>query len=182
MSFMTRTILGLTASLFLAIGLTSCSRTAQQPANQSFTSGQSPAPAKISSESVVTATAAPVTVPAGGSAQATVKVTVQKGYHVNANPPTYPYLKATELELPDSDDLSVDYIYYPNPLSKKFSFAEKPLLVYEGETPVTVSLNATPTAKKGERSISATLRIQACDDQVCYPPGSISVALPVTIK
>ncbi|HYN23757.1 MAG TPA: protein-disulfide reductase DsbD domain-containing protein [Pyrinomonadaceae bacterium] len=123
-----------------------------------------------------------VEIPAGGIADAIVRVTVQSGYHINSNPPTYPYLKATELDMVDTDEISLNSIFYPEPLVKKFAFAAKPLHVYEGETPLTVALEAAPSAKKGQQSIPAKLRIQACDDQVCYPPGSIDVVIPVLIK
>ena len=73
-------------------------------------------------------------------------------------------------------------LFYPKPLVKKFAFSEEPIHVYEGETPLTVSLEAAPSAKKGQQSIPAKLRIQACDDQVCYAPGSIDVVIPVLIK
>jgi hypothetical protein len=123
-----------------------------------------------------------IEVPAGGIADAIVRVTIQSGYHINSNPPTYPYLKATELDVADTDEISLNSIFYPKPLVKKFAFADKPLHVYEGETPLTVALEAAPTAQKGQQSIPAKLRIQACDDQVCYPPGSIDVVIPVLIK
>jgi hypothetical protein len=121
-------------------------------------------------------------IPAGGIADTIVRVSIQSGYHINSNPPTYPYLKATELEMADTDEISLDSVLYPKPLVKTFAFAEKPLHVYEGEIPLTVALEAAKTAKKGQRSIPAKLRIQACDDQVCYPPGSIDVVIPVLIK
>jgi hypothetical protein len=169
--------------LLLMLMLTACSRSSQNSPGESATkSATSPEGAKISSETLVKASAQPVEIPADGSAEAIVRVTVQNGYHINANPPTYPYLKATELDIPETKDISVNYTYYPNPLVKKFSFAEMPLRVYEGETALRVSLQAAKTAVKGEQSLSGTLRIQACDDQVCYPPGSIAVAIPVLIK
>jgi hypothetical protein len=121
-------------------------------------------------------------IPAGGIADTIVRVSIQSGYHINSNPPTYPYLKATELEMADTDEISLDSVLYPKPLVKTFAFAEKPLHVYEGEIPLTVALEAAKTAKKGQQSIPAKLRIQACDDQVCYPPGSIDVVIPVLIK
>ncbi|MGH9966725.1 MAG: protein-disulfide reductase DsbD domain-containing protein [Pyrinomonadaceae bacterium] len=124
----------------------------------------------------------PVEITAGRTAEGVVKLTIQGGYHTNANPASYPYLIATELDLPDAGDITVDYIYYPNPLIKKFPFAEKPLRVYEGETPLTINLQAAQTAAKGKRTLPAKLHIQACDDQVCYAPGTIEVAIPVTIK
>lgn len=166
------------ASLLL---LTSCSRP-PVPDAPSAAPGESPAAEKISSETVVKASVEPVAIPAGGSGQATVQISIRNGYHINANPPTFPYLKATEVEVTDTEGILVDYTYYPSPLTKKFSFAEKPLAVYEGQVPVTIAFNAANSAKKGQRSISGTLRIQACDDQVCYPPGKIDIVIPVTIK
>jgi hypothetical protein len=82
----------------------------------------------------------------------------------------------------DTDDISLNSVFYPKGLVKNFAFSDKPLDVYEGETPLTVALKAANTAKKGQQSIPARLRIQACDDQVCYPPGSIEVVIPVLIK
>ena len=146
---------------------------------------ESPTPAgpRISSVSVVTASADMTEIPVGGFGDAIVKVKVQNGYHINANPPSFPYLKATELDIPDTEEISINNTYYPPPLVKKFSFAQdQPLRVYEGETQLKVALEAAKTAGKGERSLPGTLSIQACDDQVCYAPGSIAIAIPVRIK
>ncbi len=167
------------SNLLILLFVASCSRTASvNPANESVP----PAGPGVSSEKLVKAAVQPVEMPVNGSAEATVQVTVQNGYHINANPASYPYLIPTELTIPETEGVSVNYTYYPNPLIKKFSFAEEPLRVYEGETPIRVALQAAETAAKGQRSLAATLRIQACDDQVCYPPGSIAVAIPVLIK
>jgi len=83
---------------------------------------------------------------------------------------------------PAAAGVSVDFITYPNGLRKKFSFEERPLSVYEGETDLKVRLTATKTAKPGEHNLSAKLRVQACDDQVCYAPGTMDLTLPVTVK
>jgi len=142
----------------------------------------SPTARKITSESVVKATAQRVEIPAGGSGEAIVRLTIESGYHVNANPPTFPYLKATTLELKPAEGISVGTIVYPKATSKKFPFAEKPLAVYEGERDLKAVLKIGKTTSKGGRSIPASLRIQACDDQVCYPPGTLEVAIPVNIN
>jgi hypothetical protein len=67
-------------------------------------------------------------------------------------------------------------------LNKKFSFADELLAVYEGQVELKVALLADKGARHGQTSIPAKLRIQACDDQVCYPPGTIDVWIPVTVK
>jgi DsbC/DsbD-like thiol-disulfide interchange protein len=137
---------------------------------------------RITSESVVLFAAEPVQISANGSTEAVVHITVQDGYHVNANPPTYSYLKATELQINPTGGLSVGFITYPNPLVKKFPFADKPLAIYEGDTQLRVMLKAEASAPRGSSNLPGKLKVQACDDQVCYPPGELSVAIPVTVK
>jgi thioredoxin:protein disulfide reductase len=137
---------------------------------------------RIASADVVKAAPQPTEFAAGGSGAAIVRLTIQNGYHINANPPTYPYLKATELEIPAADGISASSVTYPSPLNRKFPFADKPLAVYEGAAELKATLQADKSAKKGERIIPAKLRIQACDDQVCYPPGTIDLQIPVSIK
>src|SRR5436190_20097351 len=91
-----------------------CSKPAANLASESTNApAASPTAQRITSESVVKATAQRVEIPAGGSAEATVRLTVQSGYHVNANPPTYPYLKATALEMSAADGVSIAFVTYP---------------------------------------------------------------------
>ena len=158
-----------------------CSRPASNSPGESA-ANSSPSAQRITSEGVVKAAAQPAEIPGGGSAEAVVRLTIQNGYHVNANPPTYPYLIATTLELSASDGVSVGYVIYPKAVNRKFAFAEQELAVYEGDTDLKVFLKADKTAKKGERSIPAKLRIQACDEQVCYPPGAIELNIPLNVK
>lgn len=179
---MTRSCRTTIACLLLLFVALACSKSVPNSANESATADASASTQRITSEGVVKAAAQPVEIPAGGSAEAIVRLTIQSGYHINANPPTYPYLKATALEVSSSDGVSVGFITYPKALDRKFPFAEKPLAVYEGETDLRATLKADPKAKKGERSIPARLRIQACDDQVCYPPGTLELAIPVNIN
>ena len=180
---MTESTCVLVSSLLLLLVTSACSKTTSNPPTASQPSPVvAPSPQKVTSESVVKAAAQPVDLAAGGSAEAIVRVTIQSGYHINANPPSYPYLKATALEISPADGISVGFVSYPKALDKKFPFAEKPLAIYEGETSLKATLKAEPAAKKGERSIPAHLRIQACDDQVCYPPGTLTLAIPVNIK
>ena len=179
---MTRSTRTLLSCLLLLFVSAACSKPAPNSASESSSPAASPAAQRITSEGVVKAAAQRVEMSAGGSAEAIVRLTIQSGYHVNANPPTFPYLKATALEISPSDGVSVAFLTYPNGLNKKFAFAEQPLAVYEGDTDLKATLKADKAAKKGERSIPARLRIQACDDQVCYPPGTLELVIPVNLK
>lgn len=166
--------------LVIPILFSACQR--QTTSSLPGTSEEMPAGKKIASTDVVKAEAQPVEIAAGQSVTVDVRIEIQSGYHVNANPPSEPYLKATEIEIQPSDGVSVGFIVYPDALTKKFSFSERPLAVYEGQTSLKVSLKADAKANKGQRQLSAKLRIQACDDQVCYAPGALDLTIPVTVK
>jgi len=136
----------------------------------------------IKSVDVVTAQPEKITLTPGTSGEAVVKLQIAKGYHVNANPPSQAYLKATELELQSAEGISVEFITYPDPLMKNFSFSTTPLKVYEGETNLKVNLKADKTARIGIHNLSAKLRVQACDERVCYAPGALNLTVPVNVK
>jgi DsbC/DsbD-like thiol-disulfide interchange protein len=140
------------------------------------------APAQIASVNVVKATPQETTIARGESGDVVVSLKIADGYHVNANPPTYSYLIPTELQLQPSAGMSVQFITYPDPQTKKFPFAEKPLKVYEGDTLVKANLKADASAQAGKHNLLAKLRVQACDDKVCYAPGALDLTIPVNIK
>lgn len=170
-------IIALLLTLVSLLG--ACSRTAT---NDSAPQTDGANQKSISSADVVKVSFQPLEIKAGGAAETEVRLSIQSGYHVNANPPTFPYLKATELEIPANEGVSVGFIVYPNPITRTFSFEKQPLAVYEGETSVRVSLKADNAARKGERHLPGKLRIQACDDKVCYAPGTLDISIPMQIK
>jgi DsbC/DsbD-like thiol-disulfide interchange protein len=180
---MTRSSYATIACLLLLFVAAACSKPVQNPAGESSTASPPLAEDKrIASVSVVKATPQPVELAAGSYGEAQVRLAIQNGYHINANPPSYSYLIPTALEISPADGVSLGSVTYPKPVSKKFVFAEKPLAVYEGETEVKATLKADKSAKQGQHSLAAKLRIQACDEQVCYPPGTLDLVIPVTIK
>ena len=152
---------------------------AKAPTNDTQNTSESPA---INSVDVVKANAQELTVAAGESGEALVRLQIKDGYHVNANPASFSYLIPTQLELTPAEGVAVEFITYPDPLTRKFSFSEKPLAVYEGETTLKARLKADKASKPGTHNLSAKLRVQACDDKVCYAPGSIDLVVPVNIK
>jgi hypothetical protein len=165
----------------LALMGMACSRPAG-PNTPSATPSSPTEGRRISSVDVVKTQLPQVTISPAKSVDAEVRLNIEDGFHVNANPPSFPYLKATELELKPDEDISVSFTTYPNPLVKKFSFAEEPLAVYEGETVIKVRLKAKEAAKAGRKNLSGTLRVQACDDKVCYAPGAMEISIPVEVK
>lgn len=171
-----------TFTLLILVSITTaCSRTggntSPSPTPSIATEGR-----RISSVDVVKASPEEVTISPGGTADAQVRLKIDSGFHVNANPPSFPYLKATELELTTDGGLSVSFTKYPDPLMKKFSFADSPLAVYEGNTTLSVRLKADRAISVGRKNLSGKLRVQACDDQVCYAPAAMDIVIPVNVQ
>jgi len=136
---------------------------------------------RVASADVVRVRPDRVSIAAGESAEAIVRLEIQNGYHLNANPATERYLIPTEMEIKASEGIAVRFVIYPDAVKKTFGFAQQPLAVYEGEAVLKIALRADSSATKGGRHLSGKLRIQACDDEVCYPPATIDVSIPVTV-
>jgi hypothetical protein len=116
------------------------------------------------------------------SPPASVELVISPGFHINANPATFPYLIATEIQPGKVDGITVgDKLAYPPPKMENFSFApEKPLAVYEGSVTIPIPLTAAADAK-GQRNIPFKIRVQACDTEQCYPPATLDAALPIDV-
>ena len=169
-------------SLLLAGSLTSCSNSSIEATKSAVNVTASPDKTAVASTTVVKVKAEEVLIQKGKPGEAVVQLTIDPGYHINANPPTYPYLRATALELPGDQDFTLGSITYPQPQTKKFAFAEQALAVYEGSATIKVQLKPNKAIKTGEQKVGARLQVQACDDQVCYAPGVIDFAIPVNVK
>ena len=121
-------------------------------------------------------------IPSSGETTATVTLSISAGFHVNANPATFSYLIPTEVTAENSEQINVDKAIYPAAQTKKFQFAEKPLAVYEGETQIKIPLRAKANSAKGSMSLPIKVRVQACDNEQCFPPAILNTTLAVDVK
>lgn len=154
------------------------------PANSPATAAQTKvqtATAAVPAD-VVRASAPEVAIRAGGTAEATVRLDIADGFHINANPATHSFLIATKLEVTPGEGITSGAPTYPAPLMKKFAFDATPLAVYEGETPINLPLSADASAKKGARMVRAKIRVQPCNDDSCFPPRTLEALIPVTVN
>jgi uncharacterized protein len=117
----------------------------------------------------------------GGSTELSIKLTIEAGYHINANPPTHSFLKATEIEVKPHSGFTIGSPEYPEPLVKKFEFDKEPLKVYEREAIIKIPVQATVNIKAGEYVLPAEVRIQACDDHGCLPPSKIPASFKIKV-
>jgi uncharacterized protein YyaL (SSP411 family) len=100
-----------------------------------------------------------------------VTIKVDTGYHINANPASEPLLVPTQLLLDGHPEVKVDF---PQARTFKAPFAPEGIDVYEGRITLKTQLPKMRTSSRPR----ASLRIQACNDEVCLAPANIAV--PVT--
>jgi len=104
---------------------------------------------------------------------------VAEGLHVNSHNPHTEDLVPTTLKLPENSEVRITNAVFPP--GADFAFPADPnekLSVYTGEFTIHAELVAT----KGDHLVEATLRYQACDNQICLPPHSIPVTIDVIAK
>lgn len=166
--------------LLLSIAFAACSGGAPKTGEGSPATSS---PAGVSSAAdVVKITSPQVTVDAGSSLDAVIKLSIKSGYHINANPPTFSYLIPTEVTAGKAEGITPGKPVYPAGEMRKFQFADQPLSVYQGDARVTLPLRVVGSAAKGAQTLPITVRVQACDDQQCYPPTTLNATIQVEVK
>ncbi|MBI2619483.1 MAG: thioredoxin family protein [Ignavibacteriales bacterium] len=118
----------------------------------------------------------------GSSLQVAVQLDIEEGWHVNAHIPTYDYLIGTAVNLQPVEGIILADLRYPEGSLQQFGFADDRLNVYDGSTTVFLTLRVSDKLTPGVYRIPATVRVQACNDQVCLAPSSIGVEIPLTVS
>ena len=117
-----------------------------------------------------------VTLTAGKSTPVTLHFRIAQGLHINSHTPREDYLIPTTFSIPDGAGVRLEGAIYPAgadftlPLDPK----EK-LSVYTGE----FTIQARMVAESGNHLVEAKLRYQACDNNACMPPRTITVPIDV---
>jgi thiol:disulfide interchange protein DsbD len=113
----------------------------------------------------------------------TTKLAVSLGetYHVNSNAPHEDYLIPLRLTWTPAP-LEVESVTYPKPHDEKYQFSDQPLSVFTGNFEITTKFKVPADAASGPAIIAGKLRYQACNNNMCFPPKTVEVKLPVEIQ
>lgn len=159
---------------------TDAASSASPGANQSATPAKPPAAPQAAQ--AVTASVEEVRLDAGGKGETSVRLDIAEGFHVNANPPSDKFYIGTQLDAEPQEGITPGKPVYPPALTKKFKFSEKPLAVYEGQAVIKLPLSADRAAAKGRHTFNARIRVQPCNDEVCFQPRTIEASIPVVVN
>ncbi len=121
-------------------------------------------------------------IPAGTTTRIAVLLNLEDGWHVNSDQPSQDFLIGTELLLDEVDGIQVTGIQYPPSKEYNFDFAEQPVDVFEGEAPIFVTLSVSEDIETGQYNLTGSLRLQACDNEVCLAPTTVDLEIPVEVS
>jgi hypothetical protein len=120
-----------------------------------------------------------ITVPAGKPSAIALHFRIQQNLHINSHTPGDRYLIPTVFEIPESSGVRLAAAIYP--AGADFTLPVDPsqkLLVYTGEFTIDARIVASP----GDHLVEAKLHYQACDQNACMPPRTITVPIDVVGK
>ena len=120
-----------------------------------------------------------VSVVAGKPSAVTLHFRIQQNLHINSHTPREQYLIPTVFAIPESSGVRLASATYPTGMD--FTLPADPsekLSVYTGE----FSIDARIVASPGDHLVEASLHYQACDQNACMPPKTITVPIDVVGK
>jgi thioredoxin:protein disulfide reductase len=112
---------------------------------------------------------------AGQSVRVALKVSLPEGLHTQSNRPRDETLIPTELTVDAPAGVAVREIVWPPATDLNQVGADKPLAVFEQTFAIGVELALAPNLPDGPLTVPASLRYQACDSNLCYPPATARV-------
>ena len=122
-------------------------------------------------------------VASGSSFELLILLAIEDGWHINAHQPLQHYLIGTAFALTEAEqeEFEIEQYRYPEASLLKFGFSDDTLKVYEGKTPIIVTVRAPNKQQPGTYALSGSLAVQACNNSVCLKPSTIPVSLPVQV-
>lgn len=139
------------------------------------------APAQMAPELKI-ASQATVKVKRGVVTLVTLKASLPAGFHANSHTPTEAYLIPLVLKW-TGGPLGEGTVAYPKPQLEKYTFsAGKDISVVTGAFDLVTKFAVPATAATGPAAETGTLRYQACNDRMCFPPKTVPVNVTVSVE
>ncbi len=116
----------------------------------------------------------------GKATRGTIVLSIPGGLHANSNRPGSEYAIPTTVRL-SGPGIRVGGVSYPRGKNRKFSFSSDTINVYEGRVSFPFTVTVPATFKGTSIRVNASVRYQACNDEVCYPPKTKEVTLTARV-
>jgi uncharacterized protein YyaL (SSP411 family) len=123
-------------------------------------------------------------VSAGREFDAVVTITIERGWHIYANPAGAPEINPTTLKIDPSSSASASLVDIKYPAGEaKVLAATGPekVALYEGKVEITARIRLAEAAKSSPLRLTFRLSYQACNDRLCLAPASLEIPLDISI-
>jgi hypothetical protein len=117
----------------------------------------------------------------GSEVTAVVAFDIDAGYHTHSNKPSEKNFIATSLSVQPTPGVTVGEAIYPKGKTQKVEGLDKPLSLFEGQFTISIPLKLDASAKL-PLTVPASLRYQACQGALCYPPKLLKLEIPLASK
>ena len=117
----------------------------------------------------------------GSTARGAVTISIPAGLHMNSNKPSSQYAIPTTVKL-TSTGAKVGAVTYPRGVNRKFEFSETAINVYEGNVKFPFSVTVPANFKGDSVHVRATVKYQACTNEVCYPPKTKEITISAKVR
>lgn len=117
----------------------------------------------------------------GKAARGSVTLSIPGGLHVNSSRPGSQYAIPTSVRV-SSRGVRVAGVTYPRGKNRKFSFSENTINVYEGRVSFPFTVTVPANFRGNVVRFTATVRYQACTDEVCYAPKTKTATFTARVK
>ncbi|MDP6776631.1 MAG: DUF255 domain-containing protein [Candidatus Latescibacteria bacterium] len=129
-----------------------------------------------------TVSEAPERVVPGQTFEVAVRLDIDDGWHVNANPASLDFLAPTTFELDSDLPIQVLGVDYPPGEDYRPEFTDDSIAIYRGETVIRASLKLDEAAETVDgAAIEIILSYQPCDIGRCLEPVQARLSIPVAV-
>jgi len=117
----------------------------------------------------------------GRAVQAAVVIDIPSGYHINSSRPLESFLIPTSLKVDAPGGVRAGAVMYPRAALRKFKFSQKQLSVYENKVILRFNVTVPANYSGGSIDLKARLRLQSCNDEVCFPPRNFDQNMRIEV-
>lgn len=117
----------------------------------------------------------------GTTARGSIVLRIPEGLHVNSYKPDNEYAIPTRVTVTGSG-VNAFGVTYPPGKKRKFPFSETPISVYEGRAYFGFKVKVPENYKGKTIRVKASVRYQACTDEVCYAPKTKTVWITARVR
>lgn len=117
----------------------------------------------------------------GRVVEAAVVLDIPSGFHVNANRVSNKFSIPTTIKLEAPNGVRLGAVAFPRGKVQKLAFSEEPLALYEGRPVIRFNVTFPANFQTGVTELRAKVRYQACNNEVCYPPTTREITMPIAV-